>query len=206
MGFARASGSVFPALQASRPGPKGCAEGAPNVPDKEGGFGRGELAPTLHPLPPCGGGRTLAYPGAVLGLLELVLEVADLERSVAFYRDLLGLAEVVRWGDQRPGVWVELGPNEVLGLWPAASGGPGVAIHGSRGGAHVHFACYVEPGSLPEWRRRLDEAGATAEEATFAHGNRSLFVTDPDGNVVELADWRRDWRGEPVAKTAGARP
>ncbi len=55
MGFARASESVFPALQASRPGPKGCAEGAPNVPDKEGGFGRGELAPPLHPLPRNGG-------------------------------------------------------------------------------------------------------------------------------------------------------
>jgi catechol 2,3-dioxygenase-like lactoylglutathione lyase family enzyme len=137
----------------------------------------------------------------VLGLLELVLEVADLERSAAFYRDLLGMAEVVRWGDDRPGVWVELGPHQVLGLWPAASGGPGVAIHGSRGGAHVHFACYVEPGSLAGWEHRLAGAGLACESATFAHGNRSLFVTDPDGNVVELADWRRDWRGDPVAGT-----
>jgi catechol 2,3-dioxygenase-like lactoylglutathione lyase family enzyme len=133
------------------------------------------------------------------GLLELVLEVADLERSVAFYRDLLEMPEVVRWGDQRPGVWVELGPHQVLGLWPPASGGPGVAIHGSRGGSHVHLACYVEPGSLPRWERRLRDAGLACEEATFAHGNRSLFVTDPDGNVVELGDWRRDWQGEPVA-------
>jgi hypothetical protein len=61
MGFARAGESVFPALQASRPGPKGCAEGAPNVRDKEGGFGRGELAPPLHPLPREGGGYELPY-------------------------------------------------------------------------------------------------------------------------------------------------
>jgi len=32
----------------------------------------------------------------------------------------------------------------------------------------------------------------------FSHGNRSLFVSDPDGNVVELADWNVDWAGEVV--------
>ncbi|HEV3406762.1 MAG TPA: VOC family protein, partial [Candidatus Dormibacteraeota bacterium] len=31
------------------------------------------------------------------GLLELVLEVSDLSRSLEFYRDLLGLAVVVEW-------------------------------------------------------------------------------------------------------------
>jgi catechol 2,3-dioxygenase-like lactoylglutathione lyase family enzyme len=139
----------------------------------------------------------------VRGLLELVLEVTDLERSVAFYRDLLEMREVVRWPEPRPGVWVELGPNEVLGLWPASSGGAGVAIHGSRGGSHVHFACYVDPGSLPGWERRLRDAGLACETAAFSHGNRSLFVTDPDGNVVELGDWRRDWRSEPVTKVGG---
>jgi catechol 2,3-dioxygenase-like lactoylglutathione lyase family enzyme len=139
----------------------------------------------------------------VRGLLELVLEVVDLERAVAFYRDTLGMPEVVRWpADRRPAVWVELGPNEVLGLWPASSGGPGVAIHGSRGGSHVHFACYVEPGSLQEWERRLDAAGLEYESVEFEPGNRSLFVTDPDGNVVELGDWRTDWQGRPAAKAA----
>jgi catechol 2,3-dioxygenase-like lactoylglutathione lyase family enzyme len=134
------------------------------------------------------------------GLLELVLEVADLERSVRFYRDTLGMREVERWPAGRPAVWVELGRNEVLGLWPAASGGPGVAIHGSRGGSHVHFACYVAPGSLPDWERRLRESGVECEQAGFGHGNRSLFVTDPDGNVVELGDWGTDWQGEPAIK------
>lgn len=139
------------------------------------------------------------------GLLELVLEVADLDRSVRFYRDALGMREVVRWPRERAAVWVELGPNEVLGLWPPSSGGRGVALHGSRGGSHVHFACYVEPGSLAEWERRLGEAGLEYEAVQFEHGNRSLFVTDPDGNVVELGDWRVDWEGRPVAKATPPR-
>jgi catechol 2,3-dioxygenase-like lactoylglutathione lyase family enzyme len=136
---------------------------------------------------------------AVHGLLELVLEVADLDRSVALYRDVLGMPEVERW-PQWPAVWVELGPNEVLGLWAAGDGGPGAGIHGARGGSHVHFACYAEPGSLPELERRLREAGHDCECVHFATGKSSLFVTDPDGNVVELADWHQDWAGRPVRK------
>ncbi len=135
------------------------------------------------------------------GLLEMVLEVQDLERSTHFYRDLLAMPEVARWQD-RPAVWLRLGANEVLGLWTSAAGGD-VAIHGSRGGAHVHFAIFVVPGSLPAWRQRLGGAGLEVETVRFATGE-SLFVADPDQNVVELADWGRDWEGRPVAKTRGA--
>src|SRR5229473_3893911 len=135
------------------------------------------------------------------GLLELVLEVSDIERSVAFYRDVLGLPEIERWPPPRLGVWLSMGRNEVLGLWPAASGGRGVAIAGSRGGSHVHFAIYVEPGSLLDWQQQLQQAGLDVEgPVEFAHPNKSLFVEDPDGNVVELADWTVDWAGEKVVK------
>ena len=134
------------------------------------------------------------------GLLELVLEVSDLERSVAFYRDVLGCAEVERWPEPRSAVWVSIGRHAVLGLWPASSGGPGVGIHGARGGAHVHFALYVEPGTADDRRRRLAEAGVDVEgPLEFWDGNRSVFVTDPDGNVVELGDWKVDWAREPVS-------
>jgi catechol 2,3-dioxygenase-like lactoylglutathione lyase family enzyme len=132
------------------------------------------------------------------GLLELVLEVRDLDRSVVFYRDLLGMREVVRWGAERPAVWLELGDHQVLGLWPVSSGGPGVAIHASRGGAHVHFAVFVSPGALGAWKDRLDAAELEVKGPVDFQQGRSLFVDDPDGNVVELADWARDWEGEPV--------
>src|SRR6266540_813504 len=49
MGPARATESIFPRSPASRTGPEGSAAGAPNVPDKVGGSGRGELAPRLRP-------------------------------------------------------------------------------------------------------------------------------------------------------------
>ena len=136
------------------------------------------------------------------GLLELVLEVEDLERAVRFYGDVLGLVEVTRWGTERPAVWLRLGQNEVLGLWPRSSGGSGVAIHASRGGKHVHFAVYVAPGSLESWLDRLSSAGLDVEGPVQFSQGRSIFLTDPDGNVVELADWEKDWEGKPAAKAA----
>lgn len=131
------------------------------------------------------------------GLLELVLEVGDLEKSLTFYRDVLGLPVVETWPAPRTGVWLSIGRNGVLGLWPASSGGPGVGIHGSRGGAHVHFAIYVETGTLAKSQGALEQAGLDVEgPIEFDHGNRSIFVTDPDGNIVELGDWVVDWAGD----------
>ena len=135
------------------------------------------------------------------GLLELVLEVDDLEKSLAFYRGALELAEVEHWPPPRVATWLSIGRNAVLGLWPSASGGEGVAIAGSRGGSHVHFAIYVEPGSLSMWQERLVAADfKVVGPIAFAHGNRSVFVSDPDGNVVELADWTVDWSGEGIQR------
>lgn len=133
------------------------------------------------------------------GLIEVVLEVGDLDRSATFYRDLLGLHEVERWREPRRAVWLDIGRHAVLGLWPAESGGPGVGIHAARGGSHVHLAVYVERGTIEDWRRKLDAAGLDVEgPVDFWGGNRSLFVTDPDANVVELGDWTVDWARERI--------
>jgi catechol 2,3-dioxygenase-like lactoylglutathione lyase family enzyme len=129
-----------------------------------------------------------------------VLEVTDLARSVDFYRDLLGLEVVVEWPEPRKGVWLSIGRHAVLGLWPPSSGGPGVGIAGSRGGSHVHFAIYVAPGGLTDLKERLEAANQQVEGPVgFDHGNQSLFVIDPDGNVVELGDWKVDWGGDQTA-------
>ncbi len=125
--------------------------------------------------------------------------MSDLERSTHFYRDVLGLRVVEEWPTPRIAVWLSIGRNAVLGLWPATSGGPGVGIAGARGGSHVHFAIYIVHGSLPAWKHALGAAGPPDEgPVTFGQGNESLFVSDPDGNVVELGDWGVDWAGESV--------
>jgi catechol 2,3-dioxygenase-like lactoylglutathione lyase family enzyme len=120
----------------------------------------------------------------VTGVNELVLEVLDLERAERFYADVLGLPVVERWADGEA-VWVMAGDRTRIGLWP-----PRVGIAGGRGGIHVHYAMHLPEEHYDAAVARLRSRGCEIDETTFgsSHG-RSVYVTDPDGNVVELWTW-----------------
>ena len=129
-----------------------------------------------------------------IGLFEMVLEVADLAASECFYHDVIGLPIVERWTDARRAVWLGLGREGFLGLWPPETGGA-VAIHGGRGGRHVHFALRVPMGTLDAVRARLESLGYPVESIDFGSGNRAIYLDDPDGNVLELTEVARLWDG-----------
>lgn len=140
-------------------------------------------------------------PTGTVGLFEMVLEVRDLDRSEHFYREVIGLPLANRWDgeDGRDAVFLEIGPHAFLGLWPPESGGEH-AIAGGRGGAHVHFALLVEYGTLPALRAHVEAQGvAIIDERDFGNGNHAFYVLDPDGNVLELTERRRDWAGATMA-------
>ena len=122
----------------------------------------------------------------VTGVNELVLEVVDLERAERFYADVLGLPVVERWTD-REAVWLMAGDRTRIGLWR-----PQVGLAGGRGGVHVHFAMHVPPERYDAAVAALRERGQEVEEHTFPSydGSRAAYVSDPDGNVVEL--WTYD--------------
>ena len=109
-----------------------------------------------------------------------------------------------RWRDFRQRAlpfWVKAAPGTYLGLWKPEAGGPGVGVHGSRGGAHVHLAFLVPQGQLEAMEKRLQAAGYAATNwVRFNEEQLSLFVDDPDGNVIEFADWSRSWEGLPVER------
>ena len=137
--------------------------------------------------------RERTMPPAI-GLFEMVLEVADLAASERFYHDVIGLPIVDRWTDDRQAVWLGLGREGFLGLWPSETGGT-VAIHGGRGGRHVHFALRVPMGMLNKVRTRLESLGYPVESWDFGSGNRAIYLDDPDGNVLELTEVARLWDG-----------
>src|ERR1700742_3868912 len=62
----------------------------------------------------------------VTGVSEVVLEVADLAASEAFYAEVLGLPVVERW-EERRAVWVMAGERTRIGLWLGPPGGPAAA-------------------------------------------------------------------------------
>ena len=121
----------------------------------------------------------------VTGVSELVLEVVDLPAAERFYAETLGLPVVERWED-REAVWVMAGDRTRIGLWR-----PQVGLAGGRGGVHVHYAMHLPPEHYNGAVARLREHGHALEEHSFDDDKRghAVYVSDPDGNVVELWTW-----------------
>jgi len=127
---------------------------------------------------------------SVRGLDHLVLRVRDLEASLRFYRDALGLA-VESLGEYRAGsrpfVSVRAG-DQLVDLVPDPHYDPQA---GTKTRGLLHFCLLVE-GDLAEVIARLKAQGAEVieERPVQRLGARglgpSLYVRDPDGYVVEL--------------------
>jgi catechol-2,3-dioxygenase len=131
----------------------------------------------------------------VSGFSELTLQARDPERLARFYAGGFGLGELSRADDR---IWLAVGDGARLGLWR-----PGAKEFGDEGGEHVHFALTVAPDTLDALAVRLRAAGAEVE-GPLAHpgGDRSLYVRDPEGNVVEA--WDIFERGRTVASLGDA--
>ena len=110
-----------------------------------------------------------------------MLEVADLDRAVGFYRDVLGL-DLADRSEER--AWFKVGRQARLGLWT-----PQVGIAGGQGGAHVHYAMQIAEEDYDAAVARLREQGYEPHEEDFEENGRAMYVTDPDGHVVELWTW-----------------
>jgi catechol-2,3-dioxygenase len=119
---------------------------------------------------------------ALSGFCELTLEANDMATLERFYTDAFGL-DVLKRDDDR--IWLAAGPNARLGLWT-----PGEKEFGDEGGRHVHFAFAASPGKLDALVERLRGHGASVRgPEEHPGGDRSAYVEDPEGNVVEVWDF-----------------
>ena len=138
-------------------------------------------------------------PNPATGISELVLEVSDLDAARRFYRDELGFEETL-YGEGREGrYWYLVGDAARLGLWTPQTG-----LAGGRGGAHVHFAFHVSEEELEALIARFDERGLETEGPIQLGPGRAVYVTDPDGNVVEF--WTQDMAHYCGSARSGAGP
>jgi catechol 2,3-dioxygenase len=117
------------------------------------------------------------------------LKVGDLERAVAFYRDLLGFDVVARYGD-RAAFLSAGGYHHHLGLntWESLNG-----PRPPRGTTGLyHFAInFPERVDLARVFKRLVDAGWPIGGASDHGTHEAIYLDDPDGNGIELA-WDRD--------------
>jgi catechol-2,3-dioxygenase len=117
----------------------------------------------------------------VSGFCELTLQTENPAQLASFYVDCFGLRELSR---DPEGVWLAVGETARLGLWR-----PGTKQFGDRGGAHVHFALSVAPGELERIAQRLRSCGLPVQgPVEHDGGDRSVYLNDPEGNVVEAWD------------------
>lgn len=128
-------------------------------------------------------------PPRVVSLDHLVLTVADIEATVAFYTRALGMtAEIfhsadgsirhaLRFGDQK----INLHPADAPFAPHAAAPAPGSAD-----------LCFLTETPLPHWQAHLAGLGVPVLEGPVARTGAtgpilSIYIRDPDGNLVEIA-------------------
>ncbi|MFP4606145.1 MAG: VOC family protein [Thiohalospira sp.] len=107
--------------------------------------------------------------------------VADLERSLAFYRDLLGLSvDPARPDLGYPGAWLTVGRRQLhLMVLPDPDA---EAERPEHGGRDRHIALAVD--EVDALAERLEAVGVAVTRSRS--GRAAIFCRDPDGNALEF--------------------
>lgn len=135
-------------------------------------------------------GETLRPPFSIRNIDHLVLRVVDLDRMIAFYCDVLG-CRVERQVDTIGLVQLRAG-DALIDLVPVSGelGRTGGAAPGREGRNLDHFCLVIDPFDDAALRRHLAAHGITPGAPAMRYGAQgrglSVYVHDPEGNVVEL--------------------
>ena len=133
--------------------------------------------------------KGIAMSPSVQSLDHLVLTVTDLDRTVTFYRDVLGM-QLIRFqpitGPER--LALRFG-RQKINLHDAAAPFEPKANHPQPGSADL---CFLSEVSLKAWQAHLTLKEVVIEEGpvqrTGATGPiTSIYIRDPDGNLIEIS-------------------
>lgn len=138
---------------------------------------------------------------------HVVFYVRDLERSLAFYRDLLGFKEVGRiFNGAAAALTSGRTHHELLLIQVGDAPGPPTGRH--RGLYHIGIKVGDSLEELRQAKRDLERAGIPIDGMSDHTVSQSLYLKDPDGNEVELyvdAD-ESVWKNDPAAVVSPIKP
>lgn len=123
-----------------------------------------------------------ASPGMQVGHVHL--KVSDLERSIAWYCDVLGLDVMQQYGDQAAFLSAG-GYHHHLGLNTWHSRGGTQPADGTTGLFHAAFV-YPDRPSLGRVVANLRDKGVALTGASDHGVSEAVYLDDPDGNGIEL--------------------
>lgn len=124
------------------------------------------------------------------GIVETSVYVTDLSRAAEFYRRVFDLETLV---DSDRLAALGVAGRQVLLLFCAGltnedlrtSGG---VIPEHTGAVGSHFAFSISAAEVDNWQERFRQENVEVESVVeWPNGGRSLYVRDPDGNLIELA-------------------
>lgn len=129
----------------------------------------------------------MSEPVPVHGLFETHLTVSDLDRSVAFYRDVIGLPLALMLPERDAAFfWIGEAGRAMLGLWAIGSAPIVLALH-------IAFTT-----SLENVLDAIDRLGTLGVTPLSFHGNETtepsvigwmpaaaVYLRDPDGHLLE---------------------
>jgi glyoxylase I family protein len=125
-------------------------------------------------------------PVRILGLDHVVLRVADMDRALLFYCNVLGCVEERRV--ERIGLVQLRAGRSLIDLIEALRDADDPLAEGARN--MDHFALRIEPFDEAALRVHLEahsvEVGETVERYGAEGTGPSVYIQDPDGNTVEL--------------------
>lgn len=141
---------------------------------------------------------TLAPPGTRIGHVHL--KVADLDRAIAFYRDVLGFELTQRYGAAAAFLSAG-GYHHHIGLNTWESRGATPPPPGHTGLYHTAIL-YPDRRALAQALARVVEHHVPLDGAADHGVSEAIYFRDPDGNGVEIyrdrpeAEWPRDGQGQ----------
>jgi catechol 2,3-dioxygenase len=138
---------------------------------------------------------------------HVVFYVKDLQRSLGFYRDLLGFKEVGRIFNGEA-VALTSGRTHHELLLIAVGDAPGPPAGRRRGLYHIGIKVGDSLDDLRQAKRELEQAGIPIDGMSDHTVSQSLYLRDPDGNEVELyvdAD-ESIWKNNPAAVVSPIKP
>ncbi len=120
------------------------------------------------------------------GINHITFAVSNLEKSLEFYKELLGLKLVARWPE---GAYLKAGETWIaLNLDPECRSEPSPD--------YTHIAFNVSPENFPRIKERLENANVQVFQENKSEGE-SFYFLDPDGHKLELhynsLDQRLNW-------------
>jgi len=139
-----------------------------------------------------------AHPATKIGHINL--RVSDLARAIGFYAGVLGFEVQQKFADEA--AFLSAGGYHhhiALNTWQSKGGPPAPKTHA--GLYHTAFL-YPDREALSQVVRRVVEAGIPLDGAADHGVSEAVYLSDPDGNGVELyrdrdeADWPRDDTGQ----------